>query len=209
MRVLLQCDVDPLQFDLPSQDWGNQALLWDTLADNRLLKHKKLPAMCDNLAYRNAVGGHKDLEGKVPLQVCTMHIKGEGPSATFAMTLRPLKLDTSCRLFRKFGSSRFLELHIPALERWGMGDSDPISPWLAHAQHKFLGSKWAVFHNKDSVKPRDVQIDEKQDKLPRERILLFSEKPGSSRDDMLNWLLNFEENKEEPMLKLFSRISLG
>lgn len=144
----------------------------------------------------------------------------------FLLRLHPLKLDKSSRLNRRFGSDRFFEILIPSPHNRKapkiLKDSvavDTVIHWLTRERHSFLGRRWAAFFTSDGDyrKPvKDVRTTSGDvEPVRKERIHLFAESgrhvsPGvSSVEQMLDWLLQFKRNEDQPFLKLFSRIQLG
>lgn len=160
----------------------------------------------------------------------------DGP--LFVLNMRPLCLDQSCRLTRKFGPDRFFEILIPSPTASGVRAAETIINWLTQQQHSFVGRQWRAFYSKDAGyrKPaRDVRLKSEPEKpIFKERVHFFAESGHNFRkvphgktssfppaeqsinnrtdlkvSDMLNWLLQFDSNEWQPHLKLFSRIQLG
>ncbi len=124
-------------------------------------------------------------------------------------------------------------LKVPSLQSGELERA--VVEWLTHGQHSLAGRQWAPFWaraEKKNHKPKtsDPPSRESSQKAKYwERIHFFAEDgrgfaassvPDSqtglpvlrtrcTRDDMLDWLLQFRENTSQPCLKLFSRISLG
>lgn len=118
---------------------------------------------------------------------------------------------------------------MPEME--GTGSRLVIS-WLVREAHEFLGRQWRPFYVKDGrVKRKNTSILEKMQSDPSlsHRMYFYAEngidfidenvihpKDSSpekrckmSVSDLITWLIHPEENKMQPYLKLFSRISLG
>ncbi|KAH7029191.1 RNA dependent RNA polymerase-domain-containing protein [Microdochium trichocladiopsis] len=217
MRVLLHCQVDPAHFDLRyHKDWQDQNKFWSALDDCPLLRHCALPDMCEPEAYKYALNGSWETGDIAVALICTARLAG--PECVPSLLLHPLKLEQSCRLFRKYRSSRFLEVRIPAVAGWkefkvGQQQIETLlASWFTRNPHKFLGRSWAAFFVREgahATPAKDISIVEDRKKNFQERIMLFSEQPRTRVDDMLNWLLRFDANKDEPFLKLYSRISLA
>lgn len=89
-----------------------------------------------------------------------VHLK-TGPAMW--LELHPLKREQSSRLFRKFGSNRFIEVRVPAIESWQGGEEDivaVVAHWLTRTPHHFMERKWAGFYVLErSIK---VEVSEKQ-----------------------------------------------
>ncbi|KAK2608642.1 hypothetical protein QQS21_002871 [Conoideocrella luteorostrata] len=94
----------------------------------------------------------------------------DGP--LFHLKLNPLRLDKSNRIFRRFGSDRFLVLKIPStsdLQRiTKCGErlkKEYIGTWLTRRGHYFLGRQWSAFFykaEKEKSKKHRVNKDEKR-----------------------------------------------
>jgi len=218
MRVLLHCQVDPAQFDLRyTKSWHDQKRLWSVLRDYLPLQSCILPDMSDVEAYHCALSGKFDNGGdSAVVLICTIRLTGT--DCTPSLLLNPLKIEQSCRLFRRFRSSRFLEVRIPAVTGWkdfDVGDhriEEVLASWLTRNPHKFLGRTWGAFFMRESAHAtpvKDIEVVQDKKKSFQERIMLFSEQPREGVDYMLNWLLQFNSNKQQPFLKLYSRIALA
>jgi hypothetical protein len=119
-------------------------------------------------------------------------------------------------------------------EQSGHGDAcrKVISEWIVHEQHNFLGITWGSFYVKDGTKKRSklkLTVDEEVDNHPTYTLYLFAtdgigfkastfiprrEEPPHKHTKMsvaamVKWLIPLEQNKEQKLLKLFSRIALG
>ncbi|MCJ1285441.1 hypothetical protein MMC26_004781 [Xylographa opegraphella] len=158
----------------------------------------------------------------------------------FQLQLKPLKIDRSYRLARKFGGDRFFILGIPGLTERELpsylradADSirDSIISWLLETEHHFLDRTWRAFF----VKPQQTSTKVRKAKLSifnsiRHRIYMFaidgrdfkrrSRSTRSSianecghvamtKEELLKWIIPFEQNLHQSSLKLFARISLA
>lgn len=175
----------------------------------------------------------------------TMHATKSRRGPFMRLELHPLKREQSSRLFRHFGSERYLEVRFPTVDSWlcDAGDVEAMAAqWLTGAPHEFLGRQWSAFYVRDrQLKVEYPGTGPRGDSKPvfYDRVLLFAEKgkglleaeapavispsPTStrsqetysasklacSRDSMLDWLLNLEDNGSQKYLKLFHRVALG
>jgi hypothetical protein len=154
----------------------------------------------------------------------------DGP--LLVVRLNPLRLEKGCRLNRRFGPDRFFEVLIPsinskeapALLQDEVGAKKFIH-WLTRERHLIFGRQWAAFFASDGGyrKPlKELRTSPDAQPIFKEMIHFFaesgngfknSESAGTlnvgSVEDMLDWLLQFKRNEEQPFLKLFSRIQLG
>ncbi|KAK1492046.1 RNA-directed RNA polymerase [Colletotrichum tamarilloi] len=163
--------------------------------------------------------------------------KKKGPM--FSLSMQPIALDQGCRLHRHFGSDRFLEILIPNPKGWHEPIKEPevsqeVVHWFSSKRHYLAGRQWRAFFSRDAgykTPQKNLNMGPEPKPVYQDRISLFAENGNnfhvalplgkSSHDnprefrvklstgEMLAWLLQFEHNKEQPFLKLFSRIQLG
>jgi hypothetical protein len=83
----------------------------------------------------------------------TLPLSRGGPLLSFR--LNPLKLERSCRLFRRFGNDRFIVISLPLISKppahWKVdraGIQESIINWLIKGRHEFLGREWKAFYLK-------------------------------------------------------------
>jgi len=119
------------------------------------------------------------------------------------------------------------------------GAENAVVDWLTKIQHYIVGRKWRAFFTRDSgyrQPKREVLLGAEPKRVHKDRVHFFAEtglgfrrppvlkngqkyvvpagEPINQRTEftatqMLDWLLQFENNQEQPHLKLFSRIHLG
>ena len=155
----------------------------------------------------------------------------------FEFKLNPLKVEPSYRLARKFGHDRFLVLSVPSIEPNHLPSylrSDPnargsIVEWLVNSEHSFLGRRWRAFY----VKPESNRKAGTNSSITlndsKFRVYLFAEdgydflasaKNGEKdprtldhspmeRKQIIEWLMSLKINRDQPALKLYTRIGLG
>ncbi|CAN8099924.1 unnamed protein product [Discula destructiva] len=254
-RVALECEVDIASLDMQyEQTWTDQEILWAVLKSHRSFKRRRLPPKSDPRAWRLALDNNFELDGEAVVLTVTMHLNHSKVGPPMRLELHPLKREQSSRLFRKFGSDRFLEVRVPAVDSWqpssfptptstpsahGEDEIEAIAArWLTRADHWLVGRRWSGFYVRD--RPLKVETSTDQRGMERktvfyDRIMLFAEegkdlcmpqpprterrvgrattvvdrKTACSRNMMLDWLLNFEQQGGESYLKLFHRVALG
>lgn len=153
--------------------------------------------------------------------------------------LRPneIRLEKSCRLYRKFGADRFLVLLAPLFSKQSYPAKvrklhndghilrQRITDFLARERHFIAGRYWRVFY----VEPEKTK-NRKKDQAPRQKFFLFAESgydispsrpvdvnslnvSGRHRkmaiDDVAQWHMPFAANQDSTDLKLFSRWGIG
>ncbi|KAL8691947.1 MAG: hypothetical protein Q9218_002929 [Villophora microphyllina] len=155
----------------------------------------------------------------------------------FDFKLNPLSIDRSHRLSRKFGSDRFFVLGIPSIEPKNLPShlrSDPdarkaIIDWIISSEHTFLGRKWRAFYAKPETRGKPGLNSRAALHSLKYRVYFFAESgydfqsgvvsgekdPRKSRhlpmtrNNMIEWLMPFKENKEQRALKFFARLAIG
>ena len=152
----------------------------------------------------------------------------------FQFHLKPMTLDRSTRVSRKFGGDRVLILGIPGLARNELpislkrdpdGAANAIIAWLYESYHHFLGRTWCALYPKAQKHKSKVGKDQLAAfNAPRHRVYLFavdgqgfrgsSEDPRNghvvvTREDFLEWFMPLKLNRDQYCLKLYSRLAHG
>lgn len=240
MRVALYCSIDPADVEIQYEEhWLDQEKFWKDLKAHPGFRRKKFPDKCDIRAWNHSV--HTDFRSgsRAVVLTASMNLNPCKTSPALLLELFPLKLEQSCRLHRRFGSDRFLDLRIPSLDSWSFprlpkeGLQTAVAHWLTQSSHNFLTRKWEAFWIRSEARRTttiETQIGPETTSSSYERVTFFATdgkdfSPASApslgndikprpklkctRDAMLQWLLQFDKNGRQPYLKLFSRLSLG
>ncbi|KAH7248283.1 RNA dependent RNA polymerase-domain-containing protein [Fusarium solani] len=223
-RVALYCSIDTAGVSLPYQaSWKDQDTFWEELQQHGAFREKAFPQRCNARAWLESLSqeprSRLSVIWKANLYLGTQ--EGE-----HKVELEPPVLEISSRLRRKFGFDRFIELQLlsSSLSK-SFRDGDlkkSLAQWLVHTRQSFLHREWAAFFLQDcSIPPTFLK-----------RVFIFAERGHGlipsmngehavtgtvapairgecSRFDMLNWLLRFDRNTDQPYMKLFHRIQLG
>lgn len=224
--MAVHCDV---QFShrpfLWEEGWRDQNVFWNALKSHRGFKGRKLPPPTDPRAWNAAMGRGLDGGNHVAIFTATMHAIDSTTGLSIRLELDPPKCEQSSRLFRRFGSDRFLEVRIPSLDSWQRNDEtteEILARWLTAGRHTFMNRQWAAFYVRDrpiKSQPAEGPQNKREAKAVfYDRVLFFAEAdatsmpspmPVISRTEMLDWLLALKNQNEQPYLKLFHRIALG
>lgn len=162
--------------------------------------------------------------------------KAGGP--LFNFELRPLKLDASYRLARKYGGDRIFTVSLPGLDLDDLPKylressnmvRDKIVKWIVDQDHYFLGRRWRAFYVKlEARKSRDRRLP-KTISEPKFRIFMFAENGDDFRrkevrgeidtrrsfhtsvtvSDVIDWFMPAAQNRDKRCLQLFSRLALA
>ncbi|KAI1615636.1 RNA-directed RNA polymerase [Exophiala viscosa] len=156
-------------------------------------------------------------------------------------TMRPneIRLEKSCRLYRKYGADRFLVVFAPLFSKHSYPKKlreahndehalrQKITGFLTRGRHFIAGRYWRVFY----VEP-EKNKNRKKDQSPRQKFSMFAESgydmlstgpqdfdlaslKVSGRhqtfalDDVAQWHMPFAANINSTDLKLFSRWGIG
>lgn len=192
-RAALHCEVDLACFNIRCEkSWINrdQDRLWTALEHHPAFRGKRLPEKSDPETWRSLILDDIDFEFTSVILSATVEFSKEKPPACLGrLKLHPLKRDKSCRLHRRFGSERFLELHFPKSKAWyeilskskNTQSLDEISrglaSWLSSQRHCFLGRQWKSFwitpHKKKTTTASSLVPE--QDSVYMEKVYLFAE----------------------------------
>lgn len=229
-RICLHCGVDIEGLDMNyDPSWAQSCHhLWAGLRKHPAFASRAFPEPPTERAWEAATQGFRLNNDAVVLSgSIDFNPFKEGPLVRFRMNA--LRLEKGCRLNRRFGADRFLDILMPQLHGKDNPDIlkknvDSFIHWLTN-KHSFLGRKWSAFYTMDGGKwkpVKDLWIGKEPTSIFKERLHFFAEfgdnftksessdaLPVESAADMLDWLLQFERNKKQPYLKLFSRIGLG
>lgn len=213
--------------------------LWQFLRGQPELKGKPFPQESDRKAWDAACKDYSQLSRAVVLSADLIMSKAKhGPLFNFILHPLRLDLSHRLgRRFGhdRFFEVKMSPLAGDRLakERPELGSEayKTIVSWLTREAHTFLGRQWRSFYAKDGRSRRKhvsisgTDIDVKLSHL----IYLYAEdglgfqssRPLPSRGEIMHgpikmtvpsliaWLVHTDENKAQPYLKLFSRISLG
>ncbi len=213
-----------------SQEYSS---LWASLSILAAKFNVTLPERCKYRAWEKAVGDYRNVSLSGELKYSD---KAGGP--LFNFELRPLKLDASYRLARKYGGDRVFTVSLPGLDpddlpKYLKGCSnmvrDKIVKWIVDQNHYFLGRKWRAFYVKlEARKSRDRKLP-KTSSEPKYRIFMFAEDGDDFRRkvvkgevdprtlvhipitirDMMDWFMLATHNRDKRCLQLFSRLALA
>lgn len=154
MRAALYCSVDPANLNmlLYEEKWRDQGHLWASLKAHPAFEGRKLPAMCDARAWNCSVHDNFQSESRAVVLAASMSLNDSATGPVLLLELLPLQYDKPCRLHRRFGSDRFLDLRLPALESWDLHGlckdelENEVVRWLTNDVHPFLGRSWSAFY---------------------------------------------------------------
>lgn len=157
-------------------------------------------------------------------------------SSIFQLSLKPLKMEQSYRLARKFGGDRFCIIGIPGIDRLppylkanSAAMRARIVNLLTHTDIVFLSRRWRAFYLKPNDTKKTRRGAQNYFNDTKYRVYFFArDGDGFSREgaepqqgigtqnhptmkveELLNWFMPFKNNLKQPCLKFFARLALG
>ncbi|OLN97828.1 putative RNA-dependent RNA polymerase 2 [Colletotrichum chlorophyti] len=190
-RIAVHCGVD-LEDVVMSCDetWYDYDKLRKRLRSHPIFAGKSFPERPSTDAWTAALAGFKSPRGQLVILSASLdqvasRLKS-GPM--FTLTMHPVTLDHGCRLHRRFGSDRFLEISIASPNSWHKPLNKPeISKqavrWFSSKLHSLAGRQWRAFYVKDAghkEPQRSVHLGPEPKLMVREKINLFAENGKNS-----------------------------
>ena len=207
--------------------------LWSSLSTVAAKLQVTMPERGSLQAWSKAQGDFRNVSISGELQFAE---QTGGP--LFEFGLRPLKIDASYRLARKFGGDRIFTLSIPGLDAdelprhlkpFSAVIRDAIIRWIVDDDHYFVGRRWRAFYVKPEPHRKSGRAAASKSDQPRYRIFMFAEDgddfrqrhvigeldPRSSAHtsisvgEMIHWIMPAEHNRDQTVLKFFDRVRLS
>ncbi|KZF20397.1 hypothetical protein L228DRAFT_285105 [Xylona heveae TC161] len=230
-RFMLHGDLRlPDDATIPFNDYES---LWNWLVLNAQAQGKSWPERSPRDAWDEA--------GRMFDQVAltgdlTFNRSTNGP--LFHFRLKPMKIELSSRLLRRFGNDRFLILGLPSFSRSDIPQHlskekdalrEKVVDWLVNQQHQIMGRTYQAFFVRDKG-TRKKKLQEGPSDEAKFLVYLFAmdgygfdlthqmisakgEKPDShtkmSVEGLWNWFLPATVNKSMGIHKAFARMNLG
>lgn len=164
----------------PDSGWHLQPKLRAALASCKPLLGKSLPAASDADAWTAALNTF-ERAGKAVVLSADLVPCLDGSGQPFEVRLKPLKLELSHRLDRRFGADRFLEINVPLPSESKQArevisqdsdNRDVFIRWLTQSRHYFLGRIWQAFYCREAEKSlRRVQTSSQTRGLFQDSLL--------------------------------------
>ncbi|EED17583.1 RNA-directed RNA polymerase, putative [Talaromyces stipitatus ATCC 10500] len=235
-RVKKYWDMNPKDILVGDKPYEKYSDFWQWLSDLGQRNNKTLPEKPSVKAWNAACGrfeGDRLSEAVIlsgTLDWCTKDEPG-----IFKFRLNPLKIDRTCRFYRRFGSDRFLTItmpypsrppgHLRIKDRNSLREA--LADWLVQNNHYLLKRTWKAFYieefkSKKKSKPGDprVRVDffavdgsDFTTRLSPPTLSPVNEAAESHTrmtvDQLIQWHTPLNENRSQTDCKLFSRLSLA
>ncbi|TAQ88811.1 hypothetical protein B7494_g2864 [Chlorociboria aeruginascens] len=221
-----------------NDQFQNYDQFWATLKSLPALKGKSFPERSSQGAWESATDQSEFRRGVYTVIFsASLDFYNADSGPFFNFQLKPMKLDLSHRLDRRFGSDRLLEIKFPDLtgdklpkflNNVGNTSRETIIDWLIDANHRIFGRTWKPFFTKPEekkvLKLELGKADKPASRTPF-RVYFFAvegqglgnqqipdlniDRSEFSIDALLNCIRPIAKNKSEKSLKLFQRTSLA
>ncbi|KXH49568.1 RNA-directed RNA polymerase [Colletotrichum salicis] len=240
-RIALHCDVDLDEIVLSyDETWRDYDTLYRVLREQHSFNGKGFPERPTLDAWTAGLSGFESPHRQhVSFTASLVQKKNARSGPIFSLKLEPAVLDQGCRLHRKFGSDRFLEIVVPSPSSWTTPIREPdvsqeVIGWLSSQVHHLAGRQWRAFYARDAgrkVLQTNVFLGPRPKIIQQKRLSFFAEdginfddapspdhrpvhmfrepRPKLEVREMLDWLLQLDRNGHQPYRKLFARIQLG
>lgn len=204
--------------DLGSINTEGYSSFWEWARGRGNLEQKPLPLRSSQKAWEAAVDSFNggDPTCSIQLTGALDWVDSKNPGI-FNLHLNPLRIETSCRLHRRFGSDRFLSVSLPALEENSFPkhirknpriERKEISNWLSQSEHHILGRVWRAFFVEQEKKPKTIGTT-----TFKHKVYFFAIKGEGISEiplaEMIEWHIPLEPNAQFTECKIFQRFSLG
>ncbi|CCF36884.1 RNA-directed RNA polymerase [Colletotrichum higginsianum] len=211
-RIAVHCGVDLGEVvDMTyAEKWINYNELRKSLLAHPLFAGKSFPERPEPEAWAAAMAGFKTVRGQhVVFSASLGQVSRAKKGPIFTLSMSPVSLDQGCRLHRRFGSDRFLELLVPSPNSWEAPiDTREASQqtilWLSSKLHYLAGRKWRAFFSRDAgYKMPQKGLNLRQEPKPvfRERVSLFAEDGNSFHPTSPRGTLLSSDNLRELRVK--------
>ena len=234
MRVARACDMPFTAFtELFQQSTDDYERLWMSLTAIAKEHKRNMPERSRPAAWKKAatdfscVGLSGDLK-----------FSSRPGQPLFDFKLKPLQVQSSYRLSRKYGGDRFCVITMPAIEPndlptylkdFHSAFRLALITWLGDTDHFFLGRTWRAFYCKPESGKKSEGRGQKLLAKTGFRIFFFAVdgkgfQQGLPRGEldprklnhitttlpkMISWFMPAKENQKQPCLKSFARLALA
>ncbi|KAL2270613.1 hypothetical protein VTJ83DRAFT_2797 [Remersonia thermophila] len=185
-RICLHCNValdDPSLRYNPAWASSDTLGLWRSLSKLDVFQGKSFPERPSAEAFAAALGTFES-RGNAIVMSAALEFNPNDSGPLFLLDMKPLHFEESCRLARRFGPDRFLEVLIPSPTGSSApkivkdGGAEEIIRWLIETPHSLVGRQWQAFYSKDAGyrKPvKELKLGPDAKASFKERVHFFAE----------------------------------
>lgn len=235
-RVKQAWDVSPKQILVGDKPYEKHPHFWQWLGDVGRRMNKALPEKPSVKAWNAAIRRFEgDRHSEAVIFSGTLDWCDKDEPGIFKLRLNPLKIDRTCRFYRRFGSDRFLSITMPSPSQppshLRLKDQtslrEVMTDWLVKNNHYLLKRTWKAFYVDDfktkskskTGKPR-VRVDffavdgsDFTTRLSPPTLSPIDEtcerRTRMTVDQLVQWHIPLDDNRYQTDCKLFSRIGLA
>ncbi|RAO68792.1 uncharacterized protein BHQ10_004804 [Talaromyces amestolkiae] len=235
-RVKQAWDISPKDILVGDKPYEKHVDFWQWLGNVGGRKNKPLPEKPSIKAWNAAIGRFEgDRHSEAVILSGSLDWCEKGEPGIFKLRLNPLKVDRTCRFYRRFGSDRFLSITMPSPSqppshlrlKDHVSLREALTDWLVDNNHHLLNRTWKAFYvddfkNKSKSKTGKpiVRVDffavdgsDFTTRLSPPTLSPINETSESHTrmtvDQLLQWHIPLEDNHSQTDCKLFSRIGLA
>ncbi|KAF5585164.1 qde-1 RNA-dependent RNA polymerase [Fusarium pseudocircinatum] len=176
-RIAYHCSLSPEDVSLEYlSQWRDQEVFWKDMKQHSCFRHKTLPAKCNREVWDQGHGQDLDMERAVEYKA---KLSFSNPNRKPTLEVEIPVLGQSCRLRRKFGFNRFIELQLLFKDGCttilkNKDEKRALARWLVQERHSFLSQEWvACFIEEIRSKKRKQGLA--APKITGKRVVLFAE----------------------------------
>ncbi|KAH6635795.1 RNA dependent RNA polymerase-domain-containing protein [Chaetomium tenue] len=187
-RICLHCKVeidnDTVKYD---PKWAKSDMLgiWRSLSQLEPFRGKSFPERPPAEVFAAALAGFES-RGNTVVMSAALEFNPNKSGPLFLLDMKPLRFDEGCRLTRRFGPDRFLEVLIPSptalnappIIKDTAGGADQLIQWFTQKPHSIVGRQWQAFYSKDAgyrKPPKDFKLGPDAKATFKERVHFFAE----------------------------------
>ena len=186
-RICLYCKVDledpSLHYD-PKWATSNMTEIWRSLSQLDVFRGKPFPERPSAEVWAAALTTFEK-NGNSVVMSASLEFSPNKTGPLFLIDMKPLRFDEGCRLTRRFGSDRFLEILFPSPTASNApsilkqhNNAEEVIKWLTETPHSLVGRHWQAFYLKDAGyrKPtKEFRLSREADPISKERVHFFAE----------------------------------
>ncbi|KAK4649820.1 hypothetical protein QC762_704790 [Podospora pseudocomata] len=192
-RILHHCNVDPEHESLVYlPEWATSDItdIRSSLYRLDIFRGKTFPERPPSDVFAAALNNF-ELNGSIVLMSISLDFNPDKDKQAplFFVDMKPLRLDQGCRLTRRFGADRFLEVLLSSPTASSAPDliknaephgAEEVIKWLTSSAHSLVGRHWRAFFAKDAgfrrpIKEYSLAPEEKTKIVSKERLHFFAE----------------------------------
>ncbi|KAL2128099.1 hypothetical protein VTI74DRAFT_9740 [Chaetomium olivicolor] len=190
-RICQHCKVDlehpSLQYN-PKWATSGMDVIWRDLHENNLFRGKSFPERPAAEVFAAALTTF-ETRGNAVVMSAALEFNPDTTGPLFLVDMRPLRFEEGCRLTRRFGPDRFMEVLVPSPNGLNAsavvkdGGSEEIIRWLARP-HSLVGRQWQAFYSKDAGyrnPAKELRLGPDAKPSFKERVHFFAENGHSFR----------------------------